>query len=190
MPRLAEPLTRFVADVESALAAGPHAAVAALVKERLKRRIVEDALEIPEAATTCLPERYARRLLYRDSDGRFSVVAMAWGPGQRAALHDHDGSWCVEGVLAGAVVSEAWILKGEEEGGLRFVRGRTTLATVGDTAAIFPPFEHHVFGNAVEDVSAVTLHVYGPEILRCRTYVRGDGELYSKCERTLCYDPW
>ena len=46
---------------------------------------------------------YARRLLHRDPDGRYSIVVMVWDRGQRTPIHDHDGTWCVECVYDGTI---------------------------------------------------------------------------------------
>src|ERR1051326_7912192 len=42
------------------------------------------------------PARYARRLVYRDPDDRYTVLPMVWNVGQGTPLHDHAGIWCVE----------------------------------------------------------------------------------------------
>ena len=43
---------------------------------------------------------------------------MTWGPGQRTALHDHAGIWCVEGVVEGEMAVTRYELLEEEEDGL------------------------------------------------------------------------
>ena len=46
---------------------------------------------------------YARRLVHKDPDLRYTVMAMVWGEGQGTALHDHAGMWCVECVYKGRI---------------------------------------------------------------------------------------
>src|SRR5262245_54968716 len=41
-------------------------------------------------------DSYARRLLHRDPEGRYSALVMVWDKAQGTALHDHAGMWCVE----------------------------------------------------------------------------------------------
>lgn len=43
--------------------------------------------------------QYARHLLYEDPLKRFEVLALVWKDGQSTPLHDHDGTWGVEGVF-------------------------------------------------------------------------------------------
>ena len=48
---------------------------------------------------------YARRLLCACPRGRFQAIAMTWGPGQSAPVHDHAGLWCVEGLYCGRLLT-------------------------------------------------------------------------------------
>ncbi|MGQ0518858.1 cysteine dioxygenase, partial [Bacillus sp. D-CC] len=47
--------------------------------------------------------QYARHLLYEDPLNRFEVLALVWKDGQSTPLHDHDGTWGVEGVFTGKI---------------------------------------------------------------------------------------
>lgn len=118
-----------------------------------------------------VPDRYARRLLHRDPNDRYTVLAMVWGPGQATPLHDHAGIWCVEGVVEGTLeVARYELLDTGADGVHHFAeRGRTT-AGVGSSGALIPPFEYHTLANAsVRDV-AITLHVYGGDMDRCSAF--------------------
>ena len=183
-------LSGFAEAVGRCLDAGDPAAIASAVREALAARIAGARVTLPPSASRAFPDRYARRLIHRDPEGRFSIVAMAWGPGQFAPVHDHDGSWCVEGVLSGATFSEPYRVLDSRDGSWRFEPQARELTRIGDTGAIFPPFEHHVYGNASVDAPALTLHVYGPELLKCACYTREEDGTWSRRERTLCYDPW
>lgn len=184
------PMPGFTDVVGRCLDAGGPAAIAVAVREALAARIAARAIALPPSASSAFPDRYARRLIHRDPDGRFSIVAMAWGPGQFAPVHDHDGAWCVEGVLAGTTFSEPYRVIDAREGRWRFEIEPRELTRYGDTGAIFPPFEHHVYGNASANESALTLHVYGPELLKCACYAREADGTWTRRERTLGYDPW
>jgi len=46
---------------------------------------------------------YARHLLHKDPDSRYSVLVMVWDKGQGTAVHDHAGCWCVECVYRGRI---------------------------------------------------------------------------------------
>ncbi len=111
---------------------------------------------------------------------------MAWGPGQRTALHDHAGIWCVEGVVEGTMEVTRYDLVEERDGVVRFTEtGRGTAAT-GSAGSLIPPFEYHVLANALETPS-ITLHVYGGEMDRCHVFEpRPDGR-YERRTRALSY---
>jgi predicted metal-dependent enzyme (double-stranded beta helix superfamily) len=191
MPELApNPLAGLAETVGRCLDAGGPAAIAHAVREALAARIAAGAVALPPSATQPFPDRYARRLVHRDPDGRFSIVAMAWGPGQGTAVHDHDGSWCVEGVLRGTTFSVPYRLVEVRGDRHRFEVGEREVIALGDTGAIFPPYEHHVYGNADAFAPALTLHVYGPELLRCACYTREEDGTWTRRERALTYDPW
>ena len=191
MPELApNPLAGLAESVGRCLGSGDAAAVAFAVREALAARIASGAVELPPSAVEAFPDRYARRLVYRDPGGRFSIVAMAWGPGQVTAVHDHDGAWCVEGVLRGTTFSIPYRLIEAVGDRHRFEPGARELTGFGETGAIFPPFEHHIYGNADASALALTLHVYGPELLKCACYTREDDGTWIRRERALRYDPW
>ena len=122
------------------------------------------------------PERYARRLLHRDPQGRYTVIAMVWGPGQGTALHDHAGIWCVEGVYAGRIRVTSYSVSGgdPERDLVQFRRETVVHAGIGEAGALIPPFEYHVLENA-QDTPAVTLHVYGGEMNHCHVFEPADG---------------
>lgn len=130
-----------------------------------------DQLLTPELVRPC-GEHYARRLLHKDPQGRYSAVLMIWGPTQGTPLHDHAGSWCVECVFRGRIrvdnynrvanrCSEKRIFDFEHVGTIR--------AGVGEAGALIPPYEYHVIAND-ERETAVTLHVYGGEMVRCTVF--------------------
>lgn len=132
--------------------------------------------------------RYARRLLHRDPDGRYSVLVMVWGPGQGTPLHDHAHMWCVECVYQGKIRVTSYDLHGEEDAELvQFSKEMEVIAGTGDAGALIPPFEYHTIENAL-DTPAVTLHVYGGEMQWCHAFAPTEGG-YRKERRELSYTP-
>src|SRR5439155_3095737 len=87
--------------LDAAVDAGDPVNVAQEVKHVLQDTLRCDALSLPDRYRGTRADTYARRLLYRDPSGRYTIVVMAWGPGQRTALHDHAGICCVECVVDG-----------------------------------------------------------------------------------------
>jgi predicted metal-dependent enzyme (double-stranded beta helix superfamily) len=169
-------------------------AIAERIKHELENFIPEEGLRLPELFRKPLPDSYARRLLYRDPDLDFTAVVMTWGPGQRTALHDHAGIWCVEGVVEGQMAVTRYELLGEEGDGLfRFAERGTVHATAGSAGALIPPFEHHILGNDRPDRTSLTLHVYGGDMDHCAVFEpiesrETGGDLYQRHEKALTYN--
>jgi len=53
------------------------------------------------------PQHYQQYLLHADAAQRFSVVRVAWGPGQGTPIHDHT-VWGLIGMLRGAEESQPY----------------------------------------------------------------------------------
>jgi predicted metal-dependent enzyme (double-stranded beta helix superfamily) len=164
----------------------------AAITERIKEQLEEFAghgVLLPERFHQVRPDSYCRRLLYSDPDLGFTAVVMTWGPGQRTALHDHAGIWCVEGVIEGEMeVTRYDRVEETAEGLCRFDEKGYVRAGVGSAGALIPPFEYHVLGNAHPDSVALTLHVYGGEMDHCSVFVPvGEGR-YERQARSLSYD--
>ena len=135
------------------------------------------------------PNKYARRLVHKDPAGRYSVVAMVWGPGQGTLLHDHAGHWCVECVYRGRIDVESYDLIESKGDLMKFKKEGEIVAGVGEAGALIPPFEYHSIKNADTDgTSAVTLHVYGGELTWCHCFLP-EGEWFKKEIRELVYTP-
>jgi 3-mercaptopropionate dioxygenase len=181
-----DPLIQRLRD---AVRLGDVAAITERIKDDLESFIPAEGLILPEHFRTPKPNSYARRLLYRDEELNFTALIMTWGPGQRTALHDHAGIWCVEGVVEGAMeVCRYELLDEEGDGVFRFAERGSVHATAGEAGALIPPFEHHVLANARPDRSSLTLHVYGGEMDHCTIFEPlGDG-LYRRQNRSLSYD--
>jgi 3-mercaptopropionate dioxygenase len=133
------------------------------------------------------PDRYARRLLHRDPQNRYTVIAMVWNVGQGTPLHDHAGIWCVEVVYQGRIKVTSYNVSGgdPERDLVRFEQQAVIHAGVGEAGALIPPFEYHVLENA-DDRPAVTIHVYGGELDHCHIFEPVDGGWLRKY-RELTY---
>lgn len=129
---------------------------------------------------------YARRLVHRDAEGRYSVVAMVWGVGQGTPLHDHAGSWCVECVYRGRIRVVSYSLVSEDGDRLTFREEDQVFAGVGEAGKLIPPFDYHTIENADLGPS-VTLHVYGGELTWCHAFMpEGDG-VFVRVKKPLTY---
>ncbi|HEX2163980.1 MAG TPA: cysteine dioxygenase family protein [Thermoanaerobaculia bacterium] len=178
----------LIAALSRAVEADGVRAITSRVQHELESRIAA-GLDLGERFRRPRPDGYARRLFHRDPAGRFSVVAMTWGPGQATPLHDHAGIWCVEGVVEGTLeVARYELLAAGADGVHRFAeRGRTT-AGVGSSGALIPPFEYHTLANSSDQAVAITLHVYGGDMDRCSAFEPlGEAGAYRRVEKTLSF---
>lgn len=167
-------------------------AIAQRIKQTLESYIPAEGLRLPERFRQPKPDGYCRRLLYRDTELGFTAVVMTWGPGQRTALHDHSGIWCVEGVLEGEMEVTRFEMMGEVAPGVfRFVGREKLKAAAGEAGALIPPLEHHVLANDQPNAVSLTLHVYGGEMDHCTVFEPAGGKddhLYRARQKALCYD--
>lgn len=133
------------------------------------------------------PERYARRLLHKDPNNRYTVMVMVWDSGQATPLHDHAGIWCVECVYQGKIEVTSYSVRGgdPEEGLVLFEREEVVQAGIGEAGHLIPPFEYHKIGNP-HDKPAVTIHVYGGEMTHCHVFTPVEGG-YKREYRELAY---
>jgi predicted metal-dependent enzyme (double-stranded beta helix superfamily) len=146
----------------------------------------EQFLDPPMLAPT--PDCYARRLLHRDPDGRYTALVMVWDRDQGTPLHDHAGMWCVECVYRGKIRVTSFSAHGgdPERDIVRFEKENVVLAGVGEAGALIPPFEYHVLENA-DAAPAVTIHVYGGEMTYCHIFEPVEGQGYIRKFRELRY---
>jgi len=139
------------------------------------------------------PDTYARRLLHRDPQGRYTALVMVWDKGQGTPLHDHAGMWCVEGVLSGDIDVTQYELLEEQGDRYRFRRQNTVSAGVGNAGALIPPFEYHTIANTSPTSKAVTVHVYAGEMTSCTAFIPvsaatgADDGWHERQERQLTY---
>ena len=133
---------------------------------------IQSGLDLDPRFLATQPDRYARHLMHRDPAGRYTMIAMVWGPGQGTPLHDHAGIWCVECVYQGHLNVTSYSVRGgdPETGIVQFETELQITAGVGEAGALIPPFEHHVLQNA-DPTPSVTIHVYGGEMTHCHVFV-------------------
>lgn len=177
-------------DVRARLDAIIHSAGAERIPELVKAVLIDSlkrgSLAVPPGFRKPIEGTYARRLLHRDPDGQYTMVVMTWGPGQKTALHDHAGIWCVECVVDGHMEVAQYDLQSEEQGHYRFAERSRVLAGRGSAGCLIPPFEYHTLGNAAETPS-ITLHVYGGEMDHCHVFEPEADGSYRRTRKDLCY---
>jgi 3-mercaptopropionate dioxygenase len=172
--------------LDEAVRADSVTAIAHKVKDVLQDAL-RAGLPLPSRFHAAKADTYARRLLHRDPGGLYTVVVMTWGPGQRTALHDHAGIWCVECVVDGQMEVTQYELLSEVEGRYRFAKQTCIPAGRGSAGCLIPPFEYHTLANASADRSSVTLHVYGGEMDHCHVFEPAADGSYTRVMRALSY---
>jgi predicted metal-dependent enzyme (double-stranded beta helix superfamily) len=162
------------------------------VRAQNVKRVLEDIVAsgeqfIEPQFLTPAPDRYARRLMHRAPQDRYTVLAMVWGVGQGTPLHDHAGTWCVECVYRGRIRVTSFSVRGgdPEKGVVQFEKETVIMAGVAEAGALIPPFEYHMIENP-DPSPAVTLHVYGGEMTYCHVFRPVDGG-YLREYRELSY---
>lgn len=158
------------------------------IKSNLCRLIRGGVIDLPEHYCRPVDNHYARRLLKRDDELGYSIVAMTWGPGQRTAIHDHCGMWCVEGVWAGSISVQQYELAEHENDRFRFEKRNSYEAGRGSAGCLIPPYEYHHIENGCAETPAVSLHIYGGEMQRCNVFEDAGGGWYRRVEKPLGYD--
>ena len=177
-------------DIRTRLDAVIHGESANTIPELVKAVLIDSMrngdLDLPAALKRPRPDTYARRLFHRDPSGQYTMVVMTWGPGQKTALHDHAGIWCVECVVDGNMEVAQYDLVSEDAGAFRFEQRNRIVAGRGTAGCLIPPFEYHTLGNAAPTPS-VTLHVYGGEMDHCHIFEPADDGSYRRIRKDLQY---
>lgn len=109
------------------------------------------------------PQRYRRHLIDGDAERGYTALLIAWPPGHRTPLHDHDGLWGIELVLEGALVIEEF-RKDDSIGEARLEHERTLILGIGDATSFTRPDYVHACRNLSAQRAALSLHVYGGEL--------------------------
>ncbi len=155
----------------AAFEAGAEETAPGRMENELRTLCASTRFDLPERFLQARAEGYARRLLFLDQQRRFSVLAMTWGPGQGTPLHDHDGRWGVECVIAGEMEAESFNRVEEApDGRLRFESHGVERGRRGASGVLVPPLEYHLMRNPSAAAPAVTIHVYAGELTRCRVF--------------------
>jgi predicted metal-dependent enzyme (double-stranded beta helix superfamily) len=181
-------VTELVRRIDAAMAPSDDARRCRSVKQVLADVVGRGGAFLPESFLAPTPTAYARRLLHRDPTGRYSVVVMVWDRAQGTPLHDHAGTWCVECVYRGEIRVTSFSIRGgdPEEDVVRFEKESVVVAGRGEAGALIPPFEYHLIENPAPD-PAVTIHVYGGEVMHCHVFEPLGGGRFRRAYRELGY---
>ena len=160
----------------------------AAVQKTLEDLIRGGQIRLPESLRETTEGHYARRLLHRSDEHGYTVIAMIWGPDQGTPLHDHDGTWCVEGVLEGEILVTPYELLEQQNEQWHFEPFDTIHSHVGSAGSLIPPSEYHTICNPKSDRAAITIHVYGRELTQCTIFEGGQDGWYQQETKALGYN--
>lgn len=129
--------------------------------------VLGDAGLVPAAARVPDPQRYTRHLLHADPQGRFTIVALVWGPGQFSPVHGHH-AWCAYGVHTGRLTETAFDC--DPVTGAAVPTGHASRAAGTISFAYAGLDDIHKLGNGGDNV-ALSIHIYGLDGARVGTHV-------------------
>lgn len=163
-------LADFAAEVAPLARGGDAASAARAAAQRLPQLLANRSLLTAEQRRAD-HEGYAQHLLHVDPEGRFSVVALVWQPGQSTPVHDHV-AWCVVGVYEGEELETRYRVEAGG-GGPRPVPTGAERHLRGEVVWLLPDGEGdlHRVSNPT-DRTAISIHVYGADIARLGTSIR------------------
>lgn len=177
--RNASALTRFIEQMTTEVCGRGDQSSQVERTVSLLTELVQDPSWLRPEWTVPSSQQYARHPVYLDPEGRFEVLALVWLPGQETLLHDHDGTWGVEGVVRGTITVTNYQREESPEPGLVRLRELgTEVLRRGQTGQVLPPADCHVVGNRGGE-TAISIHVYGKPLRRFRVFrVAGEPGLY------------
>lgn len=148
----------YIKAVDALVAEGPEG-MAAKVAAQLSD-LVKNPGWLPQECCEPGADCYKRHLLYADPEGRYTVLALVWKPGQTSPVHGHT-AWCAMGVYEGFPSAAAYHWTDQTEP----VESHVHHCKPGQIDSVEPGTEspHRVF-NQSNDI-AITIHTYGRDLV-------------------------
>jgi len=115
------------------------------------------------------PHHYRQHILHAEEDGRFSIVALVWLPGQSTSVHDHV-SWCVVGIHQGEEREVSYEVVGEAGDRCLLPIGES-VHRPGSVSVLQPPGDIHTVYNPGPGL-AISIHIYGADVRKLGTSIR------------------
>ncbi|MBD8075836.1 cysteine dioxygenase family protein [Bacillus cereus] len=150
--------------------------------EKLLEELLEKKTWLPLDKQKANLTQYARHLLYEDPLKRFEVLALVWKDGQSTPLHDHDGTWGVEGVFSGKIMVQNFIQTKQLGNSLVYLTHTGNLYLgEGETDKVIPPADCHIL-EISKNESVITIHVYGKRLEKFKVYIPTEEKNVYMCE--------
>ncbi len=158
------------------------------VRQALCELMDNETIELPPEVYVNDGDHYARRLIHRDEDLNFTIMAMTWGASQATPIHDHDGLWCVEAVWHGQIQVVQYELTQDLGDRVHFEPRTTMVAGPGSAGSLIPPHEYHTIANPATDQTAVTMHIYADALEQCCIFQPIENGWHERIEKQLSLD--
>ncbi|MGN4531613.1 cysteine dioxygenase [Bacillus cereus group sp. MYBK257-2] len=150
--------------------------------EKLLEELLEKKTWLPLDKQKANLTQYARHLLYEDPLKRYEVLALVWKDGQSTPLHDHDGTWGVEGVFSGRIMVQNFIQTKQLGNSLVYLTHTGNLYLgEGETDKVIPPADCHIL-EISKNESVITIHVYGKRLEKFKVYIPTEEKNVYMCE--------
>ncbi|MBD8873815.1 cysteine dioxygenase family protein [Rhodanobacter sp. DHB23] len=126
---------------------------------------------------------YRRLPLGTGNARNHEALLIVWPPGHATPVHDHDGLWGMEFVLDGVLEVESFKLLPQPP--IRLERDHSRVIGVGDHVAFSRADYAHRCRNLSRQRQALSLHVYGGELNRYRSFVHDRGQWSSELHQAV-----
>ena len=160
----AHPAVRdFCERVAGILEADPDTHPADAVAEAMGPMLAVDDLLAPAHRET-RDDWYRKHILYACPEGRFTLLALVWKPGQGTTIHGHT-AWGAVGVYEGTPNVAVYDCVEEKDGTHAVTETKDIRCKRGDLATVRPGLcdVHRIYNDS--DELMITLHAYGLDLV-------------------------
>ncbi|MDA1195441.1 MAG: cysteine dioxygenase family protein [Planctomycetota bacterium] len=156
-------LSAWATQVEAILATTAPDDIPERVSDTLIPLLARSDLLLPAQRETG-STRYRKHCLYADPDGRFTLLALIWLPGQGTVVHGHT-AWCSVGVFEGRATVVCYDCRETADGTHEADETSHTEHGPGARCAVRPGLGdvHRIYNGTGETM--ITLHAYGCDLV-------------------------
>ncbi|UOQ93154.1 cysteine dioxygenase family protein [Halobacillus shinanisalinarum] len=167
-------LSDFISEMTKVVEETTESAERVREAERLLCKLIRTKSWLSQEKLQTENSQYARHSLYRDPKNQFEVLALIWEPGQCTPLHDHDGTWGVEGVVSGRMRVKNYVqLESFSDHTAKLCYAGAMTVNEQSTGELLPPADCHIL-EPHGDETTVTIHVYGKQLRKFRVFEAPD----------------
>jgi predicted metal-dependent enzyme (double-stranded beta helix superfamily) len=156
-------ICEFAARVDSILDAAGDEVPVEKIAEALQPVLAEDGLLCPDHREGA-EDWYRKHVLYACPEGRFTLLALVWLPGQGTVVHGHT-AWGAVGVYEGTPNVAVYACEESDDGRHEATLTKDVRCKRGDLATVRPGLcdVHRIYNDS--DETMITLHAYGLDLV-------------------------